>query len=154
MKTNAVIDVFSNIFNDAKIPYDYLAEESVIKTGFQVDCKLKQANVQIEVKDAGVNFYIISPMPANKEFLKEIREYLSLVNLELQIGSFKINPEDGMIFFKYELITYWLESLPKEAAIEIIKTAVLAFQQFGDGIAEIAQGLSDAETELVKAKTK
>lgn len=154
MKTNEVIDVIREALDDRQIRYEYFSDKSVIRTGFQTDCLLKQANVQIDARDSGVNFFVISPVPVNKEFFKEMREYLSLVNLELPIGSFNINPANGMIFLKYGLITYWLKSLPKEAVIEIIKTSCDAFCKFGDGIATIASGNSDAETEFSKAKAK
>ena len=154
MKTNEVIDVIREALDDRQIRYDYFSDQSVIRTGFQTNCLLKQANVQIDARDSGVNFYTISPVSVNKEYFKEMREYLSLVNLELPIGSFNINPANGMIFFKYTLITYWLNNLPKEAVIEIIKTSCDAFYKFGDGIATIASGHSDAETEFSKAKAK
>lgn len=153
MKTNEVIEVVRKAFDDAKINYEYFAEEGVIKTVIQIGGKLGQANVQIDVREAGLNLFVISPVSADKRFLKELLEFLALVNTEGIIGSFNVDLRNGMIYLKYNLITLWLESLPKEAVTDIVQAAGNAFWRFGDGIVEVNSGSNDPVSVFTQIKT-
>ena len=90
----------------------------------------------------------------DKKYFEEMRKYLSWASLELAIGSFNMISETSTIFFKYSLITLWSENLPLEMIREIIINACNSLYIFGDGMATIALGLSDAETEFAEAKAK
>ena len=103
METKAVIDAVRNFLDDEHIRYDFIAEKKVIRTGFQLECKLKQANIQIDFQNSGLSIFAISPINADKNCFDEMIKYLSLLNFIVGIGSFNLNPETGMIFFKYGL---------------------------------------------------
>lgn len=154
MKTNEAIDVVRNALDDLHIRYDYNAETRVIRTTIPIDCKIKHINFQIDFQDAGINFFAIPSVSVDKKYFEEMRKYLSWASLELAIGSFNMISETSTIFFKYSLITLWSENLPLEMIREIIINACNSLYIFGDGMATIALGLSDAETEFAEAKAK
>lgn len=152
MEMDAVIDAVRDFVEDEGYRYEFNSERSYLKMGFKIDCKLKHVDVVIDFHKHGYNVFAISPISAGKECFPEMRKYLSLANYGLMDGNFEMHPESGEVRYRCWVGTEYLESLSKDAIDEDVDIAYAMMKRYGDGIAALALGFSDAETEIDKAE--
>lgn len=152
MEKEAVIDAVRDFIEGEGYGYEYNAEREFLSLGFKIDCKLKHVDIIIDFHPRGVIVYAISPISAGQECFPEMRKYLSLANFGLINGSFEMNPKSGEVRYRCWLSTWTLDSLSKEMIDEIINVAYTTLKRYGDGIAALALGFSDAEAEIAKAE--
>lgn len=152
MEIDAAIDAFRDFLDDSGYRYDYNAEHRFIRLGFAVSCKLKNLKYFIQFRPAGYTVYAISPLSADKDNLGEMLKYIAMANYGLANGNFELDVRDGEIRYKCWVSTWKLESLPPEMVDESISIPHLMFKRYGDGIAALSLGFSDAETEIAKSE--
>ena len=152
MEQEEVIDKVRDFLDDGGYRYEYNAEHSFLKVGFTLKCKLKGVNIIFDFKPIGYIVYAISPLNADKDNIVEMLKYLSMANYKLINGNFEIDVSDGEIRYKCWVGTRGLETLPTELVDESIGLPIFMFERYGNGIAALALGFSDAETEIAKAE--
>ena len=152
MEKDAVIDAVRDFAESEGYRYEFNAEREFLRLGFKVDCKLKHVDIIIAFHDIGYNVFAISPISADKDSASEMRKYLSMANYGLMNGNFEMNQNNGEIRYRCWVGTRNLESLPAEAVDEGVSVAYGMLKRYGNGIAAIALGFSNAETEIEKAE--
>ena len=79
-------------------------------------------------------------------------KYLTMANYGLANGNFELDVRDGEIRYKTYVNCKGLESLPGQIIKDSILVGWYMMERYGNGIAAIAMGFSDAETEIKKAE--
>lgn len=153
MKKEDVINTIRDILEEDDYRYDFNPEQDSIIFNLAMDNKLKSCRLVIGFAPHGFNIFAVSPISADDNCMDEMRKYLSMVNATLINGGFDLHT-DGDIAYRCWLSTGWLEKLPKEALFESLSIAFNFLRLYGDGIAAIAFGFSNAETEFKKAQEK
>ena len=152
MEIDAVIDAVRNYLDDEGYRYEYNAEHKFLRLGFGVHCKLKNVRLFVEFKKIGYVVYAIAPINADKENLFEMLKYLTMANYSLLHGNFEMDVSDGEIRYKCWIETWQLDTLGGQQIDESLSVPLMMFERYGDGIAALALGFSDAETEINKAE--
>lgn len=132
--------------------YEYDAEYSLIEAGVALDSKIKSGRVRIIFNEDNYNVYLTVPINGNKDDLGELNKYLAMANYGLRNGNFELDMNDGEIRYKTYVNCAGLESLPEEIIKASIYVGWVMMDRYGDGIAALALGFSDADTEIKKAE--
>lgn len=154
MEKGEVIDAVRDFIESEGYHYEYDAEREFLRMGFKVDCKLQHIDVIVDFHPAGLLVYAISPISASEENFAEMCKYLSKVNYALVNGNFEMNPESGEVRYKCWALTSVLDSLPNGLVRDCISVAYNMMKHYGDGVAAIALGFSDADSEIEKAEAQ
>ena len=153
MDQEQIVDALRDWLDSDDWHYEYDAEHHVIRAGITLDCKLRNARIFIPIRGDGsyiVNIY--SPVSGDPASLDELIKYVAMANYGLANGNFDIDVSDGEVRYK----TYVNCKDMKELPAQIIKDSIYAgwcmMDRYGNGIAALAMGFSDAETEIKKAE--
>ena len=153
MDPEQIVDALRDWLDSDDWHYEYDAERHLIKAGITLDCKLRNARIFIPIRGDGsyiVNIY--SPVSGDPASLDELIKYVAMANYGLANGNFDIDVSDGEVRYK----TYVNCKDMKELPAQIIKDSIYAgwcmMDRYGNGIAALAMGFSDAETEIKKAE--
>ena len=133
--------------------YEYDAENHVIRAGINLDCKLRNARLFIPVREDGsyiVN--IVSPISGDPKNMNELVKYVAMANFGLANGNFDIDVSDGEVRYKIYVNCKGLETLPAQIIKDSIYAGWCMMERYGSGLAALAMGFSDAETEIKKAE--
>ena len=134
--------------------YDYDAERHVITMGINLSSKIRSAKFLIDLQDDGYVVFLYSPISGDKDKPEELLKYLTMANYGLRNGNFEFDLRDGEIRYKTFVNCDGLESISSEVIRDSIFVGCAMMERYGDGIAALAMGFSDAETELEKAERR
>ncbi len=95
---------------------------------------------------------IVSPINGDPKDIGEMLKYLTMANYGLTNGNFELDMRDGEIRYKTYVNCKDLESLPAQIIKDSILFGWVMVERYGNGIAALAMGFSDAETEIKKAE--
>ncbi len=153
MEREQIVDAVRDWLDDDDWHYDYDAERHVIRTGVSLDCKLRSARVFIPIReDCSYIVNIVSPINGDPKDIGEMLKYLTMANYGLTNGNFELDMRDGEIRYKTYVNCKDLESLPAQIIKDSILFGWVMVERYGNGIAALAMGFSDAETEIKKAE--
>jgi len=153
MDQEQIVDALRDWLDSDDWHYEYDAENHFIKTGVTLDCKLRNARVFIFIREGGsyiVN--IVSPISGDPKNMDELVKYVAMANFGLANGNFDVDVRDGEVRYKTYVNCKGLEMLPGEIIKDSICAGWFIMDRYGDGIAALAMGFSDAETEIKKAE--
>ena len=153
MDQEQIVDAVRDWMDGDDWRYEYDAERHVIRAGITLDCKLRSARMFIPIRSDGsyiVN--IVAPIKGDTKDIGELIKYITMANYGLANGNFEVDVLDGEIRYKTYVNCKGIESL----STEIIKDSIYAgwwmVERYGNGLAALAMGFSDAETEIKKAE--
>ena len=153
MDQEQIVDVLRDWLDSDDWHYEYDAERHVIRAGITLDCKLRSARVFIPIRvDGSYIVNIVSPISGDPKNMGELVKYVAMANFGLPNGNFDIDVEDGEIRYKTYVNCKGLEKLPDEIIKDSIYAGWFTMERYGNGIAALAMGFSDAETEIKKAE--
>ena len=118
--------------------------------GFRLKCKLNIVHHYMRFQDDGYVMYGVSPINAKQDCLGEVLKFTAMVNYGFVPGNFEVDIRDGEIRFKIWTKTRGGEVLSRQVIDEDLAVFHWVFERFGDSLADLAMGLSDAETEYKK----
>lgn len=153
MDQEQIVDAVRDWLDNDDWHYDYDAENHLIRTGVSLTSKLRTARVFIPIREDGsyiVNMY--SPINGDPKDLGEMLKYLNMANYGLANGNFELDMRDGEIRYRTYVNCKEIESLPGQIIKDSILVGWVMMERYGNGIAAIAMGFSDAETEIKKAE--
>lgn len=150
METEAVIDAVRDFLDDSGYRYEYNAERQFLQLGFKIDCKLKNTHVIIDFTKLGFVVYTVPSLGVDKESIPEMMKFLTMANYGLLNGNFELDVIDGEIRFKCWVGTWNIDNISGAMVDEALSVALFMMERYGNGIAAIAMGFSDAETEMAK----
>ena len=152
MEIDAMVDAVRDYLDGEEYRYEYDAERNVIKLRFTIQSKLRNTNIVIRFKPRGILSHAYSPIDADKDAPVEMMKFLTMANYALFNGNFEMDLEDGEVRYKVWLATDGLETIPKEQIEDLVDLPIHMLKLYGDGIAALAMGFSDAETEIKKCE--
>ena len=153
MEQEQIVDALRDWLDDDDWHYDYDAERHVIRAGITIDSKLRSGRVFIPIReDGGYSVNIVSPRGGDPKDIGERVKDGTMANYGLANGNFELDVRDGEIRYKTYVNCKELESLPSQIIKDSILVGWCMMERYGNGIAAIAMGFSDAETEIKKAE--
>ena len=152
MEKEAIVDAVRDYLDDDDWNYEFDAEEGLIRAGLVFDCKLKSAYLRIRIRETSYNVYIVLKLNADKETLPEIIRYTTMANYGLLSGNFEVDVEDGEIRYKSFVDTMGIDRISREIVKGSIYRGWNTVERYGNGLAALLLGFSDAETEIGKAE--
>ena len=133
--------------------YSPITENGVIRTGINLDCKLKDTQVYILIKRDGIVVYSHVSLKADDKTLDQAVKFVNRANYGLSYGNFEIDPDDGDIRYKSDL--YCGDTIPSFDEIKhtIILGAIM-LERYGDPLAKLLFGYCTAEEAVEEAENK
>ena len=152
MNREQMVDAVRDWLDGDDWHYEYMAEKQLIKMGISLKSKIKSGTIFIDFKEDCYLVYLYAPISGDKDNLDELTKYLTMVNYGLFNGNFELDVNDGEIRYKTYVNCDELETLPDQIIKDSIYVGCVMMDRYGDGIAALALGFSDAETEINKAE--
>lgn len=152
MNQEQIVDAVRDWLNKDDWHYEYNAEKHIFKMGINLKSKIKSGRIFVDVKDDCYVVYLCAPINGDKNNLIELAKYLTMANYGLLNGNFELDIRDGEIRYKTYVNCDGLESLPGAVIQDSIYVGCIMMDHYGDGIAALALGFSDAETEIKKSE--
>ncbi|MBR2526991.1 MAG: hypothetical protein IKE58_00740 [Blautia sp.] len=152
MTKEIIIAAFKDFFEKNNWHSTFDEEKSYFRCGVNIKCKLREVRLLIDVKDDAFLTYAVIPIAADKENPDEMLRYLSMANYGLKNGNFELDLRDGEIRYKVYENLDGFDTLPEQVVKDSIYIPVLMVEKYGDGIAALAMGFSDADSEYKKTQ--
>ena len=152
MNQEQIVDAVRNWLDDDDWHYEYDAEHHLLKMGISLQSRIKSGRIFIDVKNDCYMVYLISPINGDKDNIAELAKYLTMANYGLMNGNFELNVREGEIRYKTFVNCDGLESLSSAVIQDSIYVGCIMMDRYGNGIAALALGFSDADTEIKKVE--
>lgn len=152
MEREQIIDAVRNFLDGDDWHYQFDAEDQEITAGIRLKSKIRNGKLRIIFKDDSYTVYLYSPVSGDESNLTEISKYLAMANYGLLNGNFELDFRDGEIRYKTFVNCSGLESLPKEIIRDSILVGCAMMDRYGNGIAALSLGFSDADTAIKEAE--
>lgn len=153
MNQEQIVDAVRDWLNGDDWPYDYNAEKHLFKMSVGLKSKIKSGRIFVDVKDDCYVVYLYAPISGDKDNFAELTKYLTMANYGLMNGNFELDARDGEIRYKTYVNCDGLEKLSSEVIKDSIYVGCFMMDRYGNGIAALALGFSDADTEFKKAES-
>ena len=153
MDQEQIVDALRDWLDSDDWHYEYDAEHHLIRAGINLDCKLRNARIFIPIREDGsyiVN--VVSPISGDPKNMDELVKYVAMANYGLANGNFDIDVSDGEVRYKTYVNCKDLETLPAQIIKDSIYVGWCMMDRYGNGLAALAMGFSDVETEIKKAE--
>lgn len=154
METEQIVDAVRDWLDGNDWRYEYDAEKHMIKTGVTLKSKIKSGRIYVDIKSDCYVVYLYAPISGDKDNIGELVKYVAMANYGLMNGNFEVDPRDGEIRYKTFVNCDGLESLSPAVIQDSIYVGCVMMDRYGDGIAALALGFSDADTEIKKAEKR
>jgi len=153
MDQEQIVDALRDWLDGDDWHYEYDAENHVIRAGVNLECKLRNARVFIIVRaDGSYVVNIVSPISGDPKNIGELVKYVAMANFGLANGNFDVDVRDGELRYKIYVNCKGLEKISDQIIKDSIYAGWCMMERYGDGIAALAMGFSDAEAEIKKAE--
>ncbi len=153
MGQEQIVDAVRNWLKANDWYYDYNAEKHMFNMSISLKSKLQSGRIFVDVKEDCYAVYIYAPI-RGKDNLAELTKYLTMANYGLLNGNFELDVDDGEIRYKTYVNCDGLQELSSAVIEDSIYVGCVMMDRYGDGIAALALGFSDADTEIKKAEKK
>ncbi|MBQ7395807.1 MAG: hypothetical protein IJW08_04660 [Lentisphaeria bacterium] len=152
MDREKIIDAVRDWLDGDDWKYEYDVEHQVIHMGVSLDSKIKSGKIIIFFAEDGYTVYVVLPLNGDPDNIGELLKYLTMANYGLRNGNFEVDLNDGEIRYKIFVNCDGLESLSEAVIRDSIVQGCFTVDRYGNGIAALALGFSDAKTEIDKAE--
>ena len=153
MDQEQIVDALRDWLDSDDWHYEYDAEHHLIRAGITLDCKLRNARIFIPIRaDGSYIVNIVSPISGDPKNMDELVKYVAMANFGLANGNFDIDVSDGEVRYKIYVNCKDLETLPAQIIKDSIYAGWCMMDRYGNGLAALAMGFSDAQTEIDKAE--
>ena len=152
MEQEQIVDAIRDWLDEDDWHYEYNAEKHLIKMGINLKSKIKSGRYFIDIKEDSYLVYLYTPINGDPENIGELVRYLTMANYGLYNGNFEVDVRDGEIRYKTFVNCDGLESLSPEVIKDSIYVCCVMMDRYRDGIAALALGLPDADTEIKTAE--
>ena len=150
MDQEQIVDAVRDWLDGDDWHYEYVADHHIIKMGVGLKSKLKNGRIFIDIKEDAYLVYIVSPIGGDKDDLGELMKFLTMANYGIVNGNFELDMRDGEVRYKTYVNCDGLEELSKEVIQDSVLAGCYTIDRYGNGIAALCMGFSDAETEIKK----
>jgi len=130
--------------------YEYHPDKNYISCGLDIKCKLKNVRLIIGFNKYGFTNYAVCHLKADESCRMEVLKYLTMANYGMRNGNFEIDMRDGEVRFKVYTNCDGMSSVSDGVLLGCMFIPASMFDKYGNGLAAIMMGFSDAETEYAK----
>lgn len=124
--------------------YQFVSENGFFKAGIKLECKLKSAEMFINVTEQSFCVTTVLPVGADDESKPAVAEFITRANYGHVHGCFEMDYTDGEIRFRSDL--YCGDAVPTHNQIEhIIYLNGFMVNRYGDALTKVLYGLSSAQ---------
>ncbi|MBR2778828.1 MAG: hypothetical protein IKD85_01455 [Firmicutes bacterium] len=127
-------------------------EQNMIMLGIEIRSELGNMGILLEFSEEDYLVYGMSPVTAGENVCEMLR-YLTMVNYGMKNGNFEMDLKSGEIRYKTYVRFGGETDLSEETIVRSLLLPPMMYERYGNGIAAISEGWSDAETELQKAES-
>ena len=152
MEREQIIDAVRDWLDQDDWRYEFDAEETLIRLNLTLTSKIKKAHIVFLFKEDCYTLYATAPINGDTDDLTELNKFITMANYGLRNGNFELDFRDGEIRYKTFVNCDGLETLPTEIIKDSLLAACFTLDRYGDGLAALAMGFSDAETEIKKVE--
>jgi len=150
LKAKEILDATRDFLDENDWKYDYEAEKNLIVTGGAIHNHLKSVKVFISARDGLLQTFTVPGVNADPKECDEILKFINWANWNMISGNFELDVTDGEIRFRNTMRLGEIEKLPADVIEAMIFIPIMSFEKYGDSIAPLCFGLSDAVTEIRK----
>lgn len=145
-----ILDVARDFLDGAEWKYDYHADRDLIVTGFSLKNHIKSVKIFITAREGMLQTFVIPAITGDVKSPEELLKFLNWANWNMTSGNFEMDLEDGEIRFRFTTRFGSIESIPEDIIEGAIIIPVMMYEKYGDSIAALSFGFSDALTEIKK----
>ena len=142
------MEYIKQYFEKNNLKYRYDDERNCYFSGFSLPNKLKQTKILIVFKEDVLLFIGKIDLSADQGSIPEVVEYLMRANMNLLIGNFELDYNDGEIRYKIAR-RIWENTLTEELIDtmmdESINIILAMLMKYGDGLLKVLFGLCNPE---------
>jgi len=147
-----MVSVMRNYLNRNDWHYEYHSDDKYISCGLNITCKLKSLRLLVDFNDYGFTNYAVCNLKADEDCRMEVLRYLTMANYGLRNGNFEMDLRDGEVRYKVYTNCDGMSSISDDVLEDCMLVPARMFDKYGNGLAAILLGFSDAETEIKKAE--
>lgn len=152
MQKELMIEKVRDYLEKDEWKYEYNPTKEIIRTGMGLKSKLGHIQIFFVFGEKGYSVVAYPQMNAGIEERQETMEFITRANWGLRNGNFEMDLSDGQVRYKLYVNTQEQEKLPEQIVKESFGIPILMFERYGDGLAAVMLGFSDAKTEIEKAE--
>ena len=153
MQTYEIVRDIRNQLTDIGWRFKYDEEGKLFHLGFNVESKIKSVDIFVQVNDESFNVYAICPISADEDCRNEVMRYVTLANMGLRNGNFELNLRNGEVQYKVFVHCKDFVHLERFTVGNPIHLSVQMWERYGNGLAALCMGFSDADSEIKKAES-
>lgn len=154
MNTEEMVSVVRDWLDKDDWKYEYEHEDELIHMGINLRSKIKNAKIFIDFKEDGYLVYVVAPIKGDKDNLGELMKYVTMANYGLINGNFEVDVRDGEIRYKTFVNCDGVKELSDQVVEDSICVGCAMMDRYGNGLAALALGFSDADTEMENVEKK
>lgn len=123
--------------------YSYDERYCMFETGFNLQCKLKNAKLTIRCYDNGISVTTYLSIGSDEENQLQTMEFITRANYGLRVGNFQMDLDSNDIVYKaYHICT----DVPEESVItQMIGTCNAMLDRYGNELLAVMFGLKNAK---------
>ena len=160
---NAVSAALQAAFDKSKWNYDFNEETHLLRTSFDLDCKLAETRLRADVcsaentndGEAECTYIMVLAnvgVKADPDCMLQVAEYFTRANFGLRNGNFELDFHDGEIRYKTFIDCHDL--IPSE---EVLRKAIIIpvsmFDRYGNGLLSVIMGIKTPEEAIEEAES-
>ena len=143
-----------NFFKQDDWNYTFLADKQCLKAGVNLNCKLKETQLMIRLKEEYYIVYATISVNADEDSRQQVAEYLTRANYGLKWGNFEMDMRDGEI--RYKILVDCGDNCDCLPSFSVIKNSIYLaaqmMQKYGDGLLAVMYGFQTLEEAIEKAE--
>lgn len=118
----------------------------------RIENSLGAVSQTIKIWGTHMAIYAHCPVKAAPEHVAETAKFLALANYDLILGNFDLDVDTGEIRYRHFVACEGFKELSEKMFCRVCPIPYVMLLQYGDAIAAVATGRSDAESALAQAK--
>ena len=157
MEQKAIFAAVKQFLDDAHVRYSTETTpdgHAAFRTRMRLPDSSGSVPQTIEIRDAHMAIHAHFPVKAAPGQIGEAAKFLALANYDLILGNFDLDVETGEIRYRHFLECAGFDEMPVETLCRHCPIPVMMLSQYGDAIAAVATGRSDAESAFAEVKRK
>ncbi len=147
-----LFDAVCTYMNENKWKYEYNEEKTMIRSIVKLQCKLETLRILIVFGESEFAVFGIPDKNADENTRNTVMEYITKINLIMRNGNFLFNLDNGEVRYRTYLNARGIDKIPSDVIGETILVPAMMMDRFGNGLATLMMGYSDADTEIANAK--
>lgn len=149
-RIDMLIDAVRDYLDKNDWNYEFESAKNIIRCGVNLECKLQSVKVYVLFNENGFTVVVCPAMRAEESSRNAVMEFITRANYGVRNGNFEMDIRDGEVRYKIYINAKGMDSMPEEIVEDSIMIPVMMFEKYGNGLAAVMLGFSDAETEIKK----